>query len=432
MMERLPSALSGLHYSASTDVGLRRANNQDSYAAVVARHEDVWRTRGHLFLVADGMGAHAAGELASRMAAELIPHSYLQFREYAPVDALHSAVREANATIHARGQANPEFHGMGTTCTSFVVMPAGCFAGHAGDSRLYRVRRGEIAQLTFDHSLVWELRAAGQIHNEQVSNMVPKNIITRSLGPNEEVRVDIEGPWNWEAGDVFVLCSDGLSGQLTDPEIGAIVALLPVDEATETLTAIANLRGGPDNITTLVVRFPDAPTSSDFSAATDRPAAKLHWEQVHALVWTAMGAAVLAAIAFAAAKNQMFMVLSLAGAAFLLAAAVMQAMSEKKRGKGANNNTFEGAAPLRGGDNVRQPYVTANLLPLSNLSQTLEQLCKEAYAGAEWMPAFPKQETEHALARGRAHMAAGQFAEASKTFAGALRNIMVRLRGPGL
>lgn len=430
MMERLPRAFSGLHYAAVSDVGLRRANNQDSFAAVVARHEELWQNRGHIFLVADGMGAHAAGELASRMAADLIPHNYLQFREFAPIDALHSAVREANAKIFARGQANPEFHGMGTTCTSLVVMPGGCFAGHAGDSRLYRIRKGTIEQLTFDHSLVWELRAAGQIHNEQVSSMVPKNIITRSLGPNEEVRVDVEGPWNWEAGDTLLLCSDGLSGQLTDAEIGALAELLPVEEAAQTLTAIANLRGGPDNITTIVIRFPESPTDADLAQVMDQPAAKARWGQVQPIVWTALGVSLLATAMFAAVKNMLLTFTGIVGAAISLAFLLVQAFGKPKRNPGSPPDPGQGASPR--GPSTHPPYVSVSNLPLPQLSKTLEKLCAEAYAGAEWMPAFPKQETELALARSRASMSAGKYDEASRELAAGLRNIMHRLRHPGL
>ena len=152
-----------LDYAALSDIGLRRANNQDSYTAVPAGSEADFQQRGHLFIVADGMGAHAAGELASKMAADVISLDYRKLLDQSPPEAILSAVLDANRQIHIRGQASPEFRGMGTTATMLVLLPAGALVAHVGDSRAYRVRGNRIEQLTFDHSLVWEMQAAGQL-----------------------------------------------------------------------------------------------------------------------------------------------------------------------------------------------------------------------------------------------------------------------------
>ncbi len=126
---------------------------------------------------------------------------------------------------------------------------------HVGDSRVYRLRGKLLEQLTFDHSLVWEIRASGQFEgNAEFANTVPKNIITRSIGPNPTVQTDFEGPYPLELGDTFLLCSDGLSGLVDDDEMGPILASLPPGEAAQALTDLANLRGGHDNITVLVVK----------------------------------------------------------------------------------------------------------------------------------------------------------------------------------
>ncbi len=135
---------------------------------------------------------------------------------------------------------------MGTTASALLLLPQGALTGHVGDSRVYRLRGKCLEQLTFDHSLVWEMSAAGQLPKNALPGFVPKNIITRSLGPHADVKVDLEGPYPLEAGDTFLLCSDGLSGQVSDEEIGALLHCLPPAEAAQVLVDLANLRGGPD------------------------------------------------------------------------------------------------------------------------------------------------------------------------------------------
>lgn len=251
-----------LEYASLSDVGLRRANNQDTCAVALAGDDVDWHRRGHLFMVADGMGAHAAGELASKMACDTVPHTYRKLLDRSPAEALRQAVLAANASIHERGQANAEFQGMGTTCSVLVLLPTVAIAGHVGDSRVYRLRRGKIEQLTFDHSLVWEMMAAGQMPRGEVASFIPKNIITRSLGPHAEVQVDLEGAFPLEVGDTFLLCSDGLTGQIKDEELGAILSALSPQEAVRVLIDMANLRGGADNITAIVTRVLDVPDES--------------------------------------------------------------------------------------------------------------------------------------------------------------------------
>jgi serine/threonine protein phosphatase PrpC len=241
--------------AAATDTGMRRANNQDSYTVVRASNRDVWRNRGHLYLVADGMGAHAVGELASKMSCDLIPHSYMKNRADSSADAIAKAFREVSALIHSRASANREFQGMGTTTSSLLLLPEGALVAHVGDSRVYRIRENRIDQLSFDHSLVWELVRRNHLTADQAATSVPKNVITRSLGPEVEIEVDLEGPHPVKPGDVFLLCTDGLSGPVTDPEIGAIAANFHPRDASRYLVNLANLRGGLDNVTVLIVRI---------------------------------------------------------------------------------------------------------------------------------------------------------------------------------
>ncbi|MHB0956412.1 MAG: PP2C family protein-serine/threonine phosphatase [Pirellulaceae bacterium] len=245
-----------LQHAEVSDIGLRRTTNQDAYAVVLASDMAAWHRSGHLFVVADGMGAHAAGELASEMAVSGIAHRYPKYHDLSPPEALHRAIQETNSEVHQRGQANVDFHNMGTTTSALALLPQGALVAHVGDSRVYRVRGKMLEQLTFDHSLVWELREHGQFDpNSDFATVVPKNIITRSLGPNSTVQADFEGPFPVELGDTFLLCSDGLTGLVEDDEIGPILACLPPHEAAQALTDLANLRGGHDNITVLVVRI---------------------------------------------------------------------------------------------------------------------------------------------------------------------------------
>ncbi len=165
--------------------------------------------------------------------------------------ALRRAFQEANAGIHAIGQSNPEFRGLGTTGTALVLREEGAWIAHVGDSRAYRVRAGKIEQLTFDHSYAWEMARRLGIPPEELSD-VKKNVIIRSLGPDVLVQVDVEGPHPLLPGDTFILCSDGLSNLVNPEEIGTIVTALPPEEAGQFLIELANLRGGPDNITALI------------------------------------------------------------------------------------------------------------------------------------------------------------------------------------
>ena len=262
---------SGIAFAELTDVGMRRANNQDSMVSLPAKTEERFWTHGHLFVVADGMGAHAAGELASQIATEQIAMHYFRNNEDRPAEALRNAVAGANAEIHHRGQNNPEFHNMGTTACSLALVPEGALVAHVGDSRVYRLRKGSFEQLTFDHSLVWEMEASGHIDTSIWGKSIPKNVITRSLGPNAEVDIDIEGPFPVEAGDAFLLCSDGLTGLVDDCEIGALIDCLPEDLATRVLIDLTNLRGGSDNTTVVVVRVNSSSAGSGSKPAKRRP-----------------------------------------------------------------------------------------------------------------------------------------------------------------
>ena len=257
-----------LEHCDRTDVGLRRANNQDAKAVLEPWSREQYRRRGWLFVVADGMGAHAAGETASAIAAEQVPLVYEKHAARSPLLALRTSIDQANAEIHARGESSLDLKGMGTTCTALAILPRGAIVGHVGDSRVYRIRGGTIEQLSKDHSLVWELEAAHTGPPEDMP-VAPKNIITRSLGPHPQVEIDLEGPFPVEEDDVFVLCSDGLSGQVADDEIGLLASTLPPKAAAAALIGLALVRGAPDNVTVITARAGEREASR--TAPDDEP-----------------------------------------------------------------------------------------------------------------------------------------------------------------
>jgi len=277
---------SSIDVASLSDVGMRRSNNQDNLAVSLSSSVETWRKQGHLFIVADGMGAHAAGELASKLAVDHVPHLYARSAESSAPEALKDAVEGANAEIHRRGQANEDFHNMGTTLSSLLILPQGAIAAHIGDSRVYRLRQNKLEQLTFDHSLVWEMKAAGQLTaEEEAQGKVPSNVITRSLGPYAECKVDLEGPFPVTVGDTFLLCSDGLTGVISDAEIAAFLSNMPPSEAVRVLVDLANLRGGPDNITVIIAKAKGPEMATSGSAKSIRLNSKKGDYAVHPVVW---------------------------------------------------------------------------------------------------------------------------------------------------
>lgn len=291
-MSKQASSNEQLSFAARSDVGMKRAMNQDAFEASIS--QEAWEQKGHRFVVADGMGAHAAGELASQLAVEEVSKQYDEC-ELPPEEAIVSALQAANSVIHQRGQSDPQLFNMGTTCSSLVILPQGALVAHVGDSRVYRCREDKIQQLTFDHSLVWEMRAAGQIRGDDRAAAIPRNVITRCLGPHAEVIVDTEGFFSVRPGDTFLLCSDGLTGRISDKEIGTIIRYLDPDEAVDLLTDLANLRGGSDNITTIITRI----VGGDLRADGDVSDALLDNSSggTHPLWWIIAGCGLIAALA---------------------------------------------------------------------------------------------------------------------------------------
>ncbi len=240
-----------------TDVGQKRDHNEDSFLI----DDDLG-----LFIVADGMGGHAGGGTASRLAVQTI-QTRLQvardadpelFSRQAPLEesalreVLREAVEGACQSIYQAAQGDPSLAGMGTTVTAAVFSGDITFVAHVGDSRCYLARKGHIYQVSEDHSLVNEQLKAGAITPDEARHSRLKNIITRSVGFEADVTVDMMG-LEIEPGDRFVLCCDGLSNLVDDQEILDIVRDAPIDMAPKKLIDLANERGGDDNITVIVI-----------------------------------------------------------------------------------------------------------------------------------------------------------------------------------
>ena len=250
---RLKVASAGL-----TDVGRKRDHNEDSYLI-----DDELQ----LYVVADGMGGHAGGGTASRIAVETIDRELRSarastedpFRAEVPLqdsplpDAIRNAVGSACQAIFTAAQEDPRLAGMGTTVIALLVKGDQAFFAHVGDSRAYLIRGELIQQISEDHSLVNEQIKAGMITPEEAKHSRYKNIITRSVGFEEEVQVDVMG-LTLQPGDTFLLCSDGLANMVDDEELRQVIDATPLERAPEKLVEMANERGGDDNITVIVVR----------------------------------------------------------------------------------------------------------------------------------------------------------------------------------
>jgi PPM family protein phosphatase len=212
--------------------------------------------------VADGMGGAAAGEVASEMATDTIYREMIRAWGDEPEPTpqrfayrLKEAVEAANGHIHAYAKAHPELRGMGTTSTAVGLLGDHFYLTQVGDSRAYLIRDGQAVQLTKDQSLMQRLVEAGEFTEEEAAKSDRRNIILQALGPDARVRVDLTHQ-EVRRGDVLVLCSDGLSGQVKREEIGTIVTREPgLEAAASRLIALANERGGPDNITVILARF---------------------------------------------------------------------------------------------------------------------------------------------------------------------------------
>lgn len=230
-----------------SDVGRKRERNEDSYLTSLQLG---------LFIVADGMGGHAGGQVASRLTVDTVNEFTQEHLNHIsdPTQLLGDALKQACHDVHDKSQREPALNGMGTTATALLIHRDNAFVGHVGDSRAYLIRNGHILQLSEDHSLVHEQMKAGLLTEEQARKSRYRNIITRSIGFERNVNVDTVSV-TLQNGDTFLLCTDGLTTLIADQEICDLISCQALHQVPQMLVDLANHRGGDDNITVIVVHI---------------------------------------------------------------------------------------------------------------------------------------------------------------------------------
>lgn len=239
-------------YSYGTDIGLVRGSNQDSVAVHIFSEDT------GLFIVADGMGGHRGGKMASSIAVDTILQFFVSgfsedLNSEKIKELLCNSIKEANSRVFKQSLDNPELDGMGTTVVAFLVKQNTLYTASVGDSRAYVCKDTRIFQITEDHSLVADLLRRGVIKSEEAKTHPQKNVITRAVGTESLVAVDIFET-NLDGGSVVVACTDGLHGLLSDEEIAGVVSVNTEDSA-QMLISMANDKGGYDNITVVAVKI---------------------------------------------------------------------------------------------------------------------------------------------------------------------------------
>jgi serine/threonine protein phosphatase PrpC len=241
-----------LRFGHRSDRGPARTHNEDYVGCFVPGDEMQRHSKGAIFLVADGMGGHRAGQVASRTAVERVMQEYLADAAHMPGDSLARAFRVANQVLHDRALSDLSRAGMGTTLVAAAVLGRRVCVANVGDSRAYLISQRGIVQITRDHSWVEKQVQAGLLTREQAERHPQRNVITRALGAKPSVEIDLFER-ELHDGDVLLLCTDGVSGSLSDQEMVRIIRSQPPDRAAHELVAQANARRGEDNATAMVV-----------------------------------------------------------------------------------------------------------------------------------------------------------------------------------
>lgn len=244
-----------IEYSGRSDIGLVRSENQDSFGKYPIGVMDIYSPKGQLFIIADGMGGHAGGKIASRMAVDAVSKVYFSAEDLNISEALRNAIDQANKRIYWESESSDyNLAGMGTTCSVLVLKANKAVIGHVGDSRIYRIDENNIEQLTEDHTQVNEMIKQGILSVKEAENYPLKTVLARALGTDKQVKADIIPDLLIKEGQSYILCTDGLA-KVNPEEILEIVSSNSAAEASEKLVKIANERGGNDNVTVLVIKI---------------------------------------------------------------------------------------------------------------------------------------------------------------------------------
>lgn len=242
-----------LSVGAKTDLGRVRENNEDKYEFFVPTDEATLAAKGAVFVVCDGMGGHEAGQIASELATKTFIDVYLNHPASETESALRGAASAANRYVYDVSTSVPSRRGMGTTLTALILVQDDAYFCHIGDSRLYRVRDGELQQVTEDHTWIEQAIRQGTITPDEADTHPYRHVLSRAVGTESHVACDVERI-GLESGDVFLLCSDGLNNHVTDEEIRGALANMGPSSACWHLVGRALFGGGSDNCTVLCVR----------------------------------------------------------------------------------------------------------------------------------------------------------------------------------
>jgi serine/threonine protein phosphatase PrpC len=243
-----------------SDVGCVRQVNEDYFAYVEPQDQLEFDRRGRLLMVADGMGGHKGGQVASSLAVDVVRNKFLEADSDDARSVLIDSFQAAHRTIIEASHDSTDLDGMGTTCCAAILKNGQLVFGSIGDSRLYLIREGSVQPLTEDHTVVNALIKQGVLSPEEARHHEQRNVLTAALGSEAST---IAGDFNSipvQAGDTFLMCSDGLHGLVTDQEMGEVVDSQPLTDACRQLIELAKDRGGPDNITVQLLRVRDIPT----------------------------------------------------------------------------------------------------------------------------------------------------------------------------
>jgi protein phosphatase len=241
-------------FGAHSEVGRVRSENQDSYGKFPEDNDDMTSPKGQLFVVADGMGGEKGGREASTLAVETIGRQYFADPDTDIGRSLEKAIQQANTAIYEYSTTHAGLQNMGTTCSALVLKGNRACIAHVGDSRIYRMAKGAITQLTDDHSNVAEMQRRGMLTREEAKNHPERSHLYRAIGVRPEVVIDRVEKIQLSTTETFLLCSDGLVNHVEDDEMMDVVKKFPPGEACRQLVAMANDRGGYDNITVLVIQ----------------------------------------------------------------------------------------------------------------------------------------------------------------------------------
>lgn len=237
-----------------SDVGNIRSRNEDSYLDIDLNSNG---EKGVVMVVADGMGGHRAGDVASRVVIETIKKRILSKNHDPDQESLKDAVIEANNKVFGMSRENSDYSGMGSTCTAILIIRGMAYVAHVGDSRAYLVRNGESFKITSDHTVAEQMRMSGSITSEKARHSPQRHILTNAIGIRQDIDIDVIDSIDTIPDDSYILCSDGLTEYIEDSELANIITQHDPEDACKLLVDIAKQRGGSDNITALIVKVFD-------------------------------------------------------------------------------------------------------------------------------------------------------------------------------